>query len=85
MAKKKQAPEQDNRPREYRIGFDRVQTLSVGNRVNIHGEDAEGNHRVLECTVASRAGRTFLTYRDGGDLKHCALREYPGKYYTIVI
>lgn len=71
-------------PREREIPLEAVRALPVGSWVNIHGEDKDGEHRVIECTVASHFDGTekFLTYRVKGELKSCAIKEYPGKYYT---
>ena len=75
--------------RERQISMDEVNALSIGCRVNIHGEDADGNHRVLECTIAGCFDgkvlkHKFLIYRYHGQIRKCALREYPEKYYTKV-
>ena len=78
---KPQSSAQSERP----LTLDQVKTLSVGTRVNIHGEDSEGHHRVLECTVAGRDGQKFLTYRDHGTIKRCPIKDYPGKTYTKAI
>lgn len=59
-----------------------VQALEIGNRVILCGtDDAEGRQRILECTVAGKPGHKFLTYRDHGQLRRCALTDYPGKHY----
>lgn len=69
-------------PRE--ISVEEVKTLAVGSNVYIHGEDQSGEHRVIECTVAGTwpEMRKFLTYRVKGELRKCAIKEYPGKYYS---
>lgn len=85
MAKAKTAAKQEPRQTELEITVDEVRVLEIGNRVNIHGEDSDGKHRVLECTVAGMPGRKFLTYRDPhGSIRRCAIKDYPGKYYTKV-
>ena len=74
------------RPTEREVSTADVLALEVGSRVNIHGEDKDGVHRVVECTVAGvPPKKRFLTYRDGdGHIKKCAIKDYPGKYYTKV-
>ena len=70
--------------RDREITVERVKALAIGSRVDIHGEDQNGEHKVIECTVAGRGDMTqkFLTYRVKGELRRCAIKEYPGKYYT---
>lgn len=71
---------------EREINLDQVKALEVGKRVIIHGEDSEGHHRKLECTVAGLGQWKFLTYRDPrGNIKKCPIKEYPGKYFTRAI
>ena len=80
------ATEQEHKTVETEITVERVKALQIGCRVNLHGEDKEGRHRVLECTVAGTPGaQKFLTYRASGELKRCAIKEYPNKYFTEVI
>lgn len=71
-------------PQKNELSLEEVKALAVGCRVEIHGEDQDGQHRVIECVVASRfngAGK-FLTYRVKGEIRKCAIKEYPEKYYT---
>ena len=67
------------------LTVEEVKALSIGIRVNIEGEDQSGEHRVIECTVAGLSGRgeKFLTYRVKGELRRCAIKEYPGKQYRF--
>lgn len=81
---KKPAHQEKREPAEWQISTEAVTKLSVGELVNIHGQDAEGNHRVISCVVAFNGRRKILTYRDGGQIRHCAIRDYPGKYYTKI-
>lgn len=87
MAKAKKKPDSPQwTPIEREITTEEVLALSVGCTVNIHGEDKDGVHRVVECTVAGIPPRKkFLTYRDStGSIKRLAIKDYPGKYYTKV-
>lgn len=70
--------------RDREMSVEEVERLSIGSRVDIHGEDQNGEHRVIECTVAGvfRSNKKFLTYRVKGELRKCAIKEYPDKYYT---
>lgn len=63
-----------------------VKALQVGTRVDMIGKDPEGNERCIQCTVAFRGSpaNKFLTYRDKGVIKHCAIKDYPGKQYMRV-
>ena len=67
------------------LTVEEVKALSIGIRVNIEGEDQSGEHRVIECTVAGVSGHDekFLTYRVKGELRRCAIKEYPGKRYCF--
>ena len=67
------------------LSVEDVRTLDIGQTVQICGNDSEGQYRMLDCTVASRGGRKFLTYRLKGQIKSCAIREYPGKIYRRVV
>lgn len=90
MAARKAAPA-DNRPDGFNartvvfdeISAEEVAALPIGSRVDIHGEDENGEHRVIECTVAGlfRDNKKFLTYRVKGELRKCAIKEYPGKTF----
>lgn len=64
------------------MSVDQVKTLAVGSRINIKGQDEAGILQSIECIVAMHGGKKFLTYRIKGDLKRCAIKEYPGKYYA---
>lgn len=70
--------------REQRLTVEEVAALPIGSRVDIHGEDKNGEHRVIECTVAGTwpEMRKFLTYRVKGELRKCAIKEYPEKYFV---
>ena len=91
MAARKKAPPAVNRPDGFtartivfdEISAEEVATLPIGSRVDIHGEDENGEHRVIECTVAGlfRDNKKFLTYRVKGELRKCAIKEYPGKTF----
>ena len=83
--KAKTVAQEDSGPREYPITVEQVMKLEIGCRVNLHGEDVDGNHRWMECTVAGHSGQKFLTYRHNGQLKRCPIKEYPSKYYTKVV
>jgi len=63
-----------------------VKALQVGEQVNMIGEDPEGNERSVLCTVAFRGSpaNKFLTYRDKGIIRKCAIKDYPGKRYMRV-
>lgn len=63
-----------------RLSAEQVTALQVGQKVNLCPE-GDGSQRVV-CTVARRQGGTkFLTYRDKGQLKQFAIRDYPGRFY----
>ncbi len=72
-------------PVERAISVDDVKALQIGSRVNLHGNDKDGVHRWLECTVAGLPQHKFLTYRDHGTIRRCAIKEYPNKYFTKVV
>ncbi len=55
---------------------EQVKALQVGETVQLCGEA-----RCVTCTVASRGGAKFLTYRDQGQIKRFTIRDYPGKHY----
>lgn len=90
MAARKAAPA-DNRQDGFaartvvfdEITAEQVAALPIGSRVDIHGEDQSGEHRVIECTVAGlfRDNKKFLTYRVKGKLRKCAIKDYPGKTF----
>jgi len=63
-----------------------VKALQAGSTVYMVGEDPEGKERSVKCTVAFRGSpaNKFLTYRDKGVIKHCAIKDYPGKEYMRV-
>ena len=91
MAARKKAPPAVNRPDGFtartivfdEISAEEVAALPIGSRVDIHGEDENGEHRVIECTVAGlfRDNKKFLTYRVKGELRKCAIKDYPGKTF----
>ncbi len=56
-----------------------VKALQVGETVTIRKE----GHEPILCTVAFRehAGNKFLTYRDHGQIKKFAIRDYPDMEY----
>ena len=57
-----------------------VKALQVGETVNVQKE----GHEPIVCTVAFREhpSNKFLTYRDKGQLKKVAIRDYPGMMYS---
>jgi hypothetical protein len=61
-----------------------VSRLAVGEAVQIVGKDAHGDLQTLDCTVAAKAGRKFLTYRVDGELKRCKIIDRPEKEYRRV-
>lgn len=63
---------------------EQVKALYVGETVYMHGEDADGRPRRTLCVVAYHGNPTnkILTYRVLGQIKCCAIKDYPGKYYT---
>lgn len=69
--------------REQRLTVEEVAALPIGSRVDIHGEDKNGEHRVIECTVAGlfRDNKKFLTFRVKGVIQKCAIKDYPGKTF----
>ena len=83
-AKSKQTAE-IRKPEEREISAEEAAALPVGSRVNMHGDDSGGVHRVIACTVAGRPGHAFLTYRMLGEIKSCKIRDYPGKTFKKVI
>jgi len=64
-----------------KLTIDQVRALQVGERVDIDGETPTGR-RHIECTVACRDGKKFLTYRVKGALIRCEIREYAGWTYS---
>ena len=63
-----------------------VMALEIGSKVFMCGTDSEGRQRRTECTVAGLPQKKFLTYRDSsGNIRKCAIREYPNKTYVKVI
>lgn len=85
MRKPAATPAAQREPVEIRLSVDEVRALEIGNRVTIHGADTDGNQRELACTVAGLPGNKFLTYRITGKIKRCAIKDYPGKYYTRTV
>lgn len=91
MAARKKAPPVEYRPDGFsartvvfdEISAEEVAALPIGSRVNIQGTDENGEQRVIECTVAGTwpEMRKFLTYRVKGELRKCAIKEYPGKTF----
>ena len=74
-------------PGEREMTFEEVKAAPIGSRVNIRGTDEDGIPRRIECTVAGHYEGTtlktkFLTYRDHGKIKKCAIKEYENKFYT---
>lgn len=57
-----------------------VKALQVGETVKIQKE----GHEPIICTVAFRdhPANKFLTYRDKGQIKRFAIRDYPGVAYS---
>lgn len=57
-----------------------VKALQVGETVTIRKE----GHEPILCTVAFRdsPANKFLTYRDKGQIKKFAIRDYPGMTYS---
>lgn len=57
-----------------------VKALQVGETVKIEKE----GHEPIICTVAFRdhPANKFLTYRDRGQIKRFAIRDYPGMAYS---
>lgn len=65
-----------------RLSAEQVKALQVGQRVNLC-LDGDDSHSVA-CMVAGCHGAAkFLTYRDKGQLKSFAIRDYPGRYYEL--
>ena len=64
---------------------EQVLALPIGSRVAICGKDSNGEYRETVCIVSGHYSRKFLTYREHGTLKKCAIRDYPEKYYKKVI
>lgn len=56
-----------------------VRALEVGQTVRICSDSGEAVS--VECIVAASGAAKFLTYRDKGQLKRFAIRDYPGKHY----
>ena len=54
-----------------------VKRLQVGEAVKLCGESGES----VSCIVAGHGGKKFLTYRDKGQIKRFAIRDYPGRQY----
>lgn len=57
-----------------------VKALQVGETVKIEKE----GHEPIICTVAfhGNPANKFLTYRDKGQIKRFAIRDYPGMAYS---
>lgn len=57
-----------------------VKALQVGETVKIEKE----GHEPILCTVAfhGNPANKFLTYRDRGQIKRFAIRDYPGMTYV---
>jgi len=57
-----------------------VKALQAGETVTIRKE----GHEPILCIVAFRGSpaNKFLTYRDKGQIKKCAILDYPGKRYS---
>ena len=56
---------------------EQVKALQVGETVQLCGEAL-----CVTCTVASRGGAKFLTYRVKGKLRYCFIEDYPGATYS---
>ena len=54
-----------------------VMGLQIGETVELIGSGQS-----VTCTVAAHGGEKFLTWRDKGQLKRLAIRDYPGTYFT---
>lgn len=54
-----------------------VKRLQVGEAVYLCGDSGE----IVACIVAGQGGKKFLTYRDKGQIKRFAIRDYPGRHY----
>lgn len=61
------------------MNAEEVKALQVGETVKIQKE----GHEPIICTVAFRGNpaNKFLTYRDRGQIKRFAIRDYPGMAY----
>lgn len=57
-----------------------VRALQVGETVTVQKE----GHEPILCIVAFRGSTSnkFLTYRDNGQIKKFAIRDYPGMAYA---
>ena len=60
-----------------------VQKMEIGRTVVMSGKGKDGQQTNVQCTVAGLPGRKFLTFRDGGKIKRCAIRDYPGVTYQL--
>ena len=59
------------------LTVEHVNALQIGESVYI----CKAGHEPVRCTVACRAGKKFLTYRDKGQIKRFNIRDYPGMEY----
>lgn len=60
---------------------EQVRALQIGESVDIIKETPAGR-RHIECTVAGRGGKKFLTFRVKGKLRYCFIEDYPGATYS---
>ena len=63
------------------LNAQQVQELQIGDQVYLCGEDAAGQPCRVLCTVARRGGKKYLTYRQNGQIRRCAIKDYEGKTY----
>lgn len=62
-----------------------VRKLEIGSRVTVHGADRHGTHTMLECTVVQRGKAKALAYRGWSGTETMAIRDYPGKAFTVEV
>lgn len=63
------------------LSAEQVKALQVGETITIRKE----GHEPIICTVAFQGNpaNKFLTYRDKGQIKRFAIRDYPGRSYKL--
>lgn len=73
-------------PTANRLTAEKVNTLQIGETVYLCGDDKDGKPQCVQCTVAFRGSlgqmHKFLTFRVNGQIRRCAIKDYPGKYFS---
>ena len=84
MARKNQRP-QDYEPTDRPMTVEDVKALEGGSTVFLCEAGKDGSGKRIECTVAVRGKKKFLTYRDHGTIRKCAIVNDPEKYAYVKV